>query len=92
MKIAPSETLFTGKWISRDSQVVVDETCDRIDTLVRSHLKELGRDASGWDVLYRDPEDGRIWELTHPQSKLHGGGPPQLRCITFDEAKKKYRL
>ena len=74
----------------RDGRVVADETCQRINELTTSHLKELGRDSSGWDVLYRDPDDGRLWELTYPQSELQGGGPPQLRCLTTDEAKKKY--
>ena len=51
---------------------------------------KLGGDASGWDVLFRDPTDGRLWELIYPQSEPHGGGPPQLRCLTADEARQKY--
>lgn len=90
MKIQPTETQLTGKWLSRDGRVVADETCQRIDDLVKSHLKELGRDSSGWHALYRDPDDGRLWELMYPQGHLQGGGPPQLRCLTLDEAKKKY--
>lgn len=90
MKIQPTEIQLAGKWLSRDGRVVADETCERINKLIRSHLNQLGRDASGWNVLYRDPEDGRLWELTYPQSDLHGGGPPQLRCLTLDEAKTKY--
>ena len=90
MKIQPTETLLSGKWLSRDGRAVGDEACDRINGLVRSHLRKLGHDASGWEVLYRDPDDGRLWELTYPQSELHGGGPPQLRCLTLDEALRKY--
>jgi hypothetical protein len=90
MKIQPTETQLTGKWPSRDGRAVADETCERINELVRSHLQKLGHDASGWEVLYRDPDDGRLWELTYPQSGLQGGGPPQLRCLTTAEAKKKY--
>lgn len=90
MKIAPSEILLTGQLLSREGHVVGDEICQRIDELVGSHLKELGRDVSGWDALYRDPDDGRFWELIYPQSYLQGGGPPQLRCLSLAEAKLKY--
>jgi hypothetical protein len=90
MKIEPTETQITGKWLSRDARTIADEACERIDELVRSHLRQLGGDASGWDVLYRDPGDGRLWELTYPQSEMHGGGPPQLRCLALDEARGKY--
>ena len=90
MNIADSETLLTGQWVSREGHVVGDETCQRIDKLISTHLKELGRDSSGWEALYRDPDDGRLWELTYPQGHLQGGGPPQLRCLALDEAKKKY--
>ena len=90
MKIRSNETEITGKWLSRDGHAVADEACERINELVRSHLKKLGHDASGWEVLYRDADDGRLWELTYPQSEFHGGGPPQLRYLTLDEASKKY--
>jgi hypothetical protein len=90
MKIKPTETQLTGKSLLRDGRVVGDETCQRIRELITSHLKELGRDPSGWDALYLDPDDGRLWELTYPQSHLQGGGPQQLRYLTSDEAKKKY--
>jgi hypothetical protein len=90
MKIEPTETQLTGKWIWHEGCAVADETCERINELVRSHLRQLGRDASGWKVLYRDPNDERLWELTYPQSELHGGGPAQLRCLTLDEARQEY--
>jgi Immunity protein 27 len=44
----------------------------------------------GWETLYRDPDDGRYWERTFPQSGSDGGGPPQLRFLTDYEAKDKY--
>jgi hypothetical protein len=90
MKIELVETILVGRWDSREGRVVPDDTCRRIDALVRTHLKELGRDATGWDALFRDPEDGRLWELTCPHSELHGGGPPQLRCVLVNEARAKY--
>ena len=70
--------------------MVADDVCKRIFALTESHLVKLGSDASGWDVVYRDPNDGRFWELIYPQSELFGGGPPQLRCLTTEEAEQKY--
>jgi YD repeat-containing protein len=88
--ITPNETEITGKWLTTQGRAVEDETCRRIADLVKSHLVELGRDQSGWDALYRDPTDGRFWELIYPQSELQGGGPPQLRYLPADDAKRKY--
>ena len=43
-----------------------------------------------WSVLFRDPGDGRLWELTYPESGSQGGGPPRLTCIDADVARKKF--
>jgi hypothetical protein len=89
--INPTETVLTGKWIlAGPGRVVGDETCLRIEKLVHSYLELLGRDASGWDALYRDPRDKRLWELSYPQGELQGGGPPELRCLGTGEAREKY--
>ncbi len=88
--INPSETLLTGRWIANGGRVVADDVCKRIVALTQSHLQKIGADDSGWNILYRDPNDGRYWELSYPQSELNGGGPPELRCLTDDEARQKY--
>lgn len=90
MTLTSHEHLLQGQWGSVDGRLVADQTCERIAELIRSHLTEVARDASGWDVLYRAPDDGRLWELTYPQSHLHGGGPPQLRHLDENEARTKY--
>ena len=83
-------TSLLGDWIVRGTQVEGDEICNRIKWLVTEKLQEVTTDVSGWDVLYRDPADGRYWELTYPQSLMHGGGPPRLTHLSVEQAKNKY--
>jgi hypothetical protein len=90
MKLKSSEISLIGKWILKEGQIIADDTCQRIELLLTMHLVELGTDSSGWNVLYRDPCDGRLWELSYSDSSCQGGGAPQLCCLKFEEAKKKY--
>jgi hypothetical protein len=90
--LQPHETELRGTWIARDSIVEADEVCRRIKWLVGNNLREVAVDVSGWDVLYLDRADGRYWELTYPQSEMHGGGPPQLKVISKSDAILKYSL
>jgi Immunity protein 27 len=76
-KIGPTETLLTGRWNSHWERGTAEATSRRIQHLVAEHLVLLGGDASGWNGLYRDPDDGRLWELTYPDSYIHGGGAPE---------------
>ncbi len=71
-------------------RVLSDETCLRIEWLIKHALRKLAVDSIGWETLYVDPNDGRLWEHTYPQSHMHGGGPPALLCIAEDRAKGKY--
>ncbi len=87
MSIGPSETVLTGQWRSQGGRVVADDVCMRILTLTKTYLIEIVRDASGWGALYRDPYDGRYWELTYQQGELQGGGPPQLMCVAADSVR-----
>lgn len=75
MNIEPDKTMLIGQWVLKDGRLVADDVNMRIVALTKSHLVEIGRDASGWLTLYRDPNDGRLWELDYPRSELHGGGP-----------------
>jgi hypothetical protein len=90
MKLAAHERELIGKWLTSANGLTKDSVAERIDALVAHHLVELGTDSSGWDVLFHDPTDGRLWELTYPESELPGGGPPRLACISVDAAQKKY--
>ena len=88
--LQPSETALIGQWAMRGSEVIADANCLRIQELVATQLQQLARSVDGWSSLYRDPADGRLWEHTHPQSEMHGGGPPALICISKEQALSRY--
>jgi hypothetical protein len=90
MKLGPSDNDLIGTWKLSGGSIVADATSRRIDRLVKEHLVRLGNDPSGWDTLYRDPDDGRLWELTYPQSDSQGGGPPRLTYLPAEQAREKY--
>jgi len=84
------ETEIRGCWVETNGRLVKDANTERIEELTRDYLRELKRDASGWDVLYVDPNDGRYWELSYPDSSVSGGGPPSLKYLSRDDVRKKY--
>lgn len=88
--IEPHENTIAGQWIVSAGSVAGDDACERISVLIRQHLIRICADASGWDSLYLDPSDKRLWELIYPQSAMHGGGPPQLNCVSPEYAAEKY--
>jgi hypothetical protein len=92
LKLQADERLLTGRWIVQDGKVRADATCERIAWLLSRHLQKVADSAQwgAWETLYRDPDDGRYWERTYPQGEMHGGGPPQLICLTVEEARQKY--
>ncbi|MBN9401182.1 MAG: hypothetical protein J0I17_13470 ['Candidatus Kapabacteria' thiocyanatum] len=92
MKLTPEETELVGQWITENGQVRGDSVCDRIQWLTSSYLHRIAysKTLGAWETLFQDPEDGRYWELTYPNSGMHGGGPQALIHISRSEAKTKY--
>lgn len=90
MQLSNKEEKLIGKWIYENGSIHKDKVSDQIEWLINNQLKRIGTDKSGWDVLYIDPADNRLWELTYPESEMQGGGPPTLICISNEEAKQKY--
>jgi Immunity protein 27 len=90
--IQPHETMIEGHWLSVGGKVVADAAVNRIDTLVGSHLSLLAVSSDGWAKLFRDPDDGRLWEHTFPQSELQGGGPPRLEIVSLETARLRYHV
>jgi hypothetical protein len=90
--IQPHEKELTGNWLVEDDQVRADPACERVQWLTQNVLVKIAdsKEGGGWETLYQDPADSRLWERTYPQSEMHGGGPPQLKLLTEEEATRKY--
>jgi immunity protein 27 of polymorphic toxin system len=87
-----TETELIGAWTSTVDGVVRDKTSERIDDLTRNLLVRVAESPDGWSTLFRDPQDGRYWEMTYPESSQHGGGPPRLASIDTEDAESRYGL
>jgi Immunity protein 27 len=88
MRLRPEETDLLGKWEVVGGNVIADTTSQRIRVLTTRYLEKVA--GGGWETLYRDPDDGRYWELTYPHGEMHGGGPPRLTYLSHEQAKAKY--
>lgn len=84
------EQLLAGSWIATDEGLIPDAVDQRIFWLVSRRLLVRGQANGGWDQLYVDPRDGRLWELTFPEGSLFGGGPRRLACMGVETAIAKY--
>ena len=90
-ELGVDEVDLRGDWVVQtDRSVIAGATEKRIDRLTTQKLECIAKDWSGWETLYRDPRDGRLWELTYPQSEMHGGGPRRLHVLSRGEAAAKY--
>lgn len=90
VKLRPEETELIGHWTDTTDYTVRDPTSDRINNLISEYLREIAQRDGGWTVLYKDPSDGRYWELTYPESAYHGGGPPRLTNLTPEQVRERY--
>jgi Immunity protein 27 len=88
--LGPQETRLVGQWVEVQGATQADPVSKRIEALVRDSLVRVSVSSGGWDTLYRDPSDGRLWELSYPESELHAGGPPSLTVIAEPNAADKY--
>jgi Immunity protein 27 len=76
-KLRPDERRLVGGLIFENGQVRGDAVSERIDWLLSHHLEMIADspESGAWETLYKDPNDGRCWERTYPNSGMHGGGP-----------------
>ena len=92
-ELSENESIIEGHWITKDGDVIGDENCQRIKFLIENALEFVTQDESGWQKLYIDRAFNNYWELTHPQSEMHGGGPPTLKRIDDKiELRKTYKV
>jgi hypothetical protein len=91
-ELASSEQQLRGAWIESPQGKRGDAVEQRIFWLISERLVALGSASDGWDWLYRDPRDGRLWELTYPEGSLLGRGPRQLALVLPEVAAAKYDL
>ncbi len=94
MKIKAGEFELIGQWIISNGKIKKDSICERIDWLIENQLIKVAvsKEFGDWEILFQDPNDNRYWERTYPQSEMHGGGPPTLKCLDENEAKEKYQF
>jgi len=61
MKLSPTETELIGRWEMADGRVRADSTCERVEWLTTNWLEKIAasKDSGEWDMLFRDPDDGR---------------------------------
>jgi hypothetical protein len=92
MGLKPEESHLVGYWLDLGNGVEKDAVWERIEWLIFSKLELISKKTSGTESLYRDPADGRYWEFTLRASHMKGGGPPSLKIISREQAKKKYEV
>jgi hypothetical protein len=88
--LRPDEHDLVGQLLDVGSRIEADAVSDRIAWLARERLVRVAGTADGGDVLFRDPRDGRLWELTHPHAAMPRGGPPRLTLVDGGAAARKY--
>jgi Cu2+-containing amine oxidase len=90
--IAPNELEIVGSRMMVNGRMIEDNASRRITHLIKNELEQIANTKDVWEKLYRDPRDGRYWELVNPQSEMQGGGPPALQVIERQSARQKYLL
>ena len=92
MKLKASEIKLIGQWIFDGKRIEKDSVCQRIEYLTKNILIKVAADESGWNVLYKDPEDNRYWQLRYDNSDSHGGGPPTLEFVQEEDIRLYYAI
>jgi hypothetical protein len=76
----PLEDL-NDRWVVDGSQVRAEGDAAKIDALLSVELVKISATDGGRRTLYQHRAAGTLWELSYPQSEMHGGGPRRLRQL-----------
>lgn len=76
--LQPHETELRGTLLRQGCRLIGDTVSSRIEWLRSERLERIG------DTLYRDPRDGRVWELT-----FEATGSPTLRAVEQEERERR---
>lgn len=63
--------------IEKEGEILADSNCQLIESMIESDLTVIESSEDGWTKRFKG-KDGKICELTYPESYIHGGGPPKL--------------
>ncbi|HEU4562087.1 MAG TPA: Imm27 family immunity protein [Longimicrobium sp.] len=83
--LAPHESHLCGK-----AGYGPDEVTLRIRNLVADSLRKVAGSADGFNQLYQDPRDGRLWELRHLRGRIEPEEPLSLTLVSATEAKERF--
>lgn len=82
------EMELVGLWLDLGFRVTGNAVSDRIEWLTAIRLEKLAENGELLAELYRDPQDGRLWEKILP----FADGPPTLRLLTPATATESFAL
>ena len=78
--MTPSEDL-RDVWCFENGKMTVRGDAAAIDGMLAKKLDKIKVDPINWIVIFRHRDTNQLWELSYPQSELHGGGPRRLRLL-----------
>ncbi|MEH6347469.1 MAG: Imm27 family immunity protein [Bermanella sp.] len=59
-------------------------------TFLEKNCIKVTTDESGWEILYKEKSSNKYWELTYPNSEMHGGGEPLVSPVAIEDVKLKF--
>ncbi|WP_425265694.1 Imm27 family immunity protein [Terrihabitans rhizophilus] len=82
------ERALVETWVLRNGRVCAEGDSAEISALLKGSLVHVAYADGGWRSLYQHRGTNRFWELTYPNSHMHGGGPRRLRELELAHAEE----